>query len=45
MTKSDSDDDDDDERVTLSPRISPIISKVKKSSNSVNRSMVYSILI
>jgi len=37
MTKNDS--DDDDERLILSPRISPIMLKVTKSYNSINRSL------
>jgi hypothetical protein len=36
MTKNDS---DDDERLTLSPRIPPIMLKVTKSYNSINRSL------
>ncbi|CAF1258708.1 unnamed protein product [Rotaria sp. Silwood1] len=37
-TMNDSDNDDDNERVSLSPRVSPIILKVTKSSNLINHS-------
>ncbi len=36
---------DHDERLILSPRISPIISKTEKYSNSINRSLVFLFVI